>query len=93
MIRAEAGKCKTLTADDLLLLDSGGQYLDGTTDVTRTFHMGTPTDFQREMFTRVLKGNIALDSAVFPAGTPGVLLDSYARQYLWEVGKNYLHGK
>jgi Xaa-Pro aminopeptidase len=46
----------------MILLDSGGQYVDGTTDVTRTFHMGTPTDYQMEMFTRVLKGNIAIDS-------------------------------
>ena len=54
--------------------------------------MGSPSDYQREMFTRVLKGNIALDSKIFPTGTAGCLLDGLARQFLWEVGKNYLHG-
>ena len=64
----------------MILLDSGGQYLDGTTDVTRTFHTGSPSDHQKEMFTRVLKGNIGLDTQIFPTGTPGCFLDSFARE-------------
>jgi Xaa-Pro aminopeptidase len=81
-----------LSKNDMLLLDSGGQYLDGTTDATRTMHFGKPTKRQAEMFTRVLKGHIALDRTVFPAQTPGVLLDAFARQHLWQVGCNYNHG-
>ena len=69
----------------MMLIDSGGQYDCGTTDVTRTFHLGTPTAWQRECFTRVLKGNIGLDSAVFPEGTPGPALDAFARMALWQV--------
>lgn len=64
----------------MLLLDSGGQYSDGTTDATRTVHLGTPTAFQKECFTRVLQGHINLDSCVFPEGTPGCALDCLARQ-------------
>jgi len=60
--------------------------------VTRTFHTGTPTAYQKEMFTRVLKGHIGLDSRVFPAGTAGCFLDSYAREHLWAIGKDYIHG-
>eukprot|EP01038_Epipyxis_sp_PR26KG_P007198 gene7198-9823_t len=90
--RAAEGTCKVLTNNDMLLLDSGGQYHDGTTDVTRTIHTGTPSDYQKEMFTRVLKGHIAVDSRVFPSGTPGCLLDSYAREALWAIGKNFIHG-
>ena len=85
--RAVPESCKMLTKNDLLLLDSGGQYADGTTDVTRTVHMGEPTSYQKEMFTRVLKGHIGIDSRVFPQGTAGCLLDSYAREHLWAVGK------
>ena len=85
--RAAPESCKMLTKNDLLLLDSGGQYLDGTTDVTRTVHMGSPSEYQKEMFTRVLKGHIGIDSRVFPQGTAGCLLDSYAREHLWAVGK------
>ena len=69
----------------MMLLDSGGQYATGTTDVTRTFHLGTPTDWQRECFTRVLKGHIGLSSAVFPEGTPGPALDAFARAALWQA--------
>lgn len=90
--RAVIDMCKQLTKNDMLLLDSGGQYEDGTTDVTRTIHTGTPSALQRELFTRVLKGNIAIDSRVFPAGTPGCLLDAYAREHLWAVGKDFIHG-
>ncbi|XOV90481.1 MAG: aminopeptidase P family protein [Pseudomonadota bacterium] len=76
----------------LYLVDSGGQYLDGTTDITRTEAIGEPTSEQREMFTRVLKGHIALARAVFPKGTTGVQLDALARQFLWAVGRDYDHG-
>merc|ERR1719460_2714877 len=76
----------------MLLVDSGGQYDIGTTDVTRTMHLGQPTAWQRECFTRVLKGHIGLSSAVFPEGTPGPALDAFARAALWQVGLDYLHG-
>jgi len=83
---------RTLSTKELILLDSGGQYVDGTTDVTRTFHFGTPDEKQREYFTRVLQGHIALDTAVFPKGTIGHSLDPYARRKLWEYGLDYRHG-
>ena len=76
----------------MLLIDSGGQYLDGTTDITRTFCLGTPTQEQKTHYTLVLKGHIALSKAVFPKGTTGVQLDILARQYLWQRGLNYAHG-
>mmetsp|Transcript_16804 Transcript_16804/g.50883 ORF Transcript_16804/g.50883 Transcript_16804/m.50883 type:complete len:382 (+) Transcript_16804:1151-2296(+) len=76
----------------MLLLDSGGQYAEGTTDVTRTIHLGDPTPWEREMFTRVLKGNIGLDATQFPDGTPGMAIDAFARAALWQVGLDYLHG-
>jgi len=78
--------------DTMLLLDSGAQYLDGTTDVTRTIHLGDPTPLQREAFTRVLKGHIGVDSCTFPEGTPGFVLDVLARKSLWEAGMDYAHG-
>lgn len=78
--------------DSFYLLDSGGQYLDGTTDTTRTFHFGTPTAYEIEMYTRVLQGAIDLARAVFPDGTPDTRLDILARRPLLEVGLNYLHG-
>lgn len=77
--RATKSSEKLLTDSDMILIDSGAQYVDGTTDVTRTLHMGRPTREQKEMFTRVLKGHIALDSCVFPPGTPGPALDAFAR--------------
>jgi Xaa-Pro aminopeptidase len=83
---------KHLKAGTLYLLDSGGQYLDGTTDVTRTLALGTPTAEMRDRFTRVLKGHIALASIRFPEGTTGAELDVLARQYLWEIGMDYGHG-
>ncbi|GJD06961.1 Probable Xaa-Pro aminopeptidase P [Galdieria sulphuraria] len=83
---------RPLSTKELILLDSGGQYMDGTTDVTRTFHFGTPSEKQRECFTRVLQGHISLDTAIFPKGTLGCLLDSYARRKLWEYGLDYRHG-
>src|SRR3546814_13804545 len=76
----------------LYLVDSGGQYRDGTTDVTRTVAIGTPTDEMRQRFTLVLKGHIALALAQFPKGTRGSQLDVLARQYLWAAGLDYAHG-
>ncbi|KAK9805604.1 hypothetical protein WJX72_007339 [[Myrmecia] bisecta] len=90
--RAASGTCNPIDQDTLLLVDSGGQYDCGTTDVTRTFHLGTPTQHQKMCFTRVLQGHIALDQAVFPEGTPGLALDTLARVPLWTLGLNYRHG-
>jgi Xaa-Pro aminopeptidase len=77
---------------ELFLVDSGAQYEDGTTDVTRTVAMGTPTEEMRDRFTRVLKGHIAIARAVFPDGTNGAQLDSFARAYLWSAGLDFDHG-
>jgi Xaa-Pro aminopeptidase len=79
-------------ADGVLLFDSGGQYLQGTTDITRTVALGKVTERQKKDFTLVLKGLIALTCAVFPAGTKGCHLDILARKALWENGINYGHG-
>ena len=76
----------------LYLVDSGGQYADGTTDVTRVVPIGAPTQEMRDRFTRVLKGHIALATAIFPAGTTGSQLDSFARRPLWEAGLDFSHG-
>jgi Xaa-Pro aminopeptidase len=76
----------------LFLLDSGAQYRDGTTDITRTIAVGEPSREMRDRFTRVLKGHIAIARAVFPKGTSGAHLDSFARQSLWEAGLDYAHG-
>ncbi len=78
--------------DNLFLLDSGGQYLDGTTDVTRTVAVGTPSAEMKDRFTRVLKGHIALSRVRFPKGTTGSALDALARMSLWEGGFDYDHG-
>ena len=76
----------------LYLVDSGGQYLEGTTDITRTIALGEPTEQMRKDFTRVLKGTISLAKCKFPAGTRGSQLDILARKALWDCGLNYLHG-
>jgi Xaa-Pro aminopeptidase len=76
----------------LMVIDSGGQYADGTTDITRTVACGTPTRLQREHFTRVLKGHIAIATTPFPVGTRGAQLDILARRSLWQAGLNYMHG-
>jgi Xaa-Pro aminopeptidase len=81
-----------LELGQLYLVDSGGQYADGTTDLTRVLPIGTPTDEMRDRFTRVLKGHIALATAVFPAGTTGGQLDPFARAPLWQIGLDYAHG-
>ena len=76
----------------LYLVDSGGQYQDGTTDITRTVPIGEPTPEMRDRFTRVLQGHIAIATALFPKGTRGSQLDSFARRPLWEAGCDYAHG-
>jgi Xaa-Pro aminopeptidase len=83
---------RPIEMDSLYLVDSGGQYPDGTTDVTRTVAIGTPTAEMRDRFTRVLKGHIALGCAIFPEGTRGTQLDVLARQFLWAAGLDYAHG-
>jgi Xaa-Pro aminopeptidase len=77
---------------DLLLIDSGAQYEDGTTDVTRTIAIGAPTDEMRDRFTRVLRGHIAIARATFPDGATGAQLDTLARQFLWQAGIDFEHG-
>lgn len=81
-----------IKAEGLLLCDSGGQYYNGTTDITRTIAVGPVTQAQKESYTRVLKGHIAVDQAVFLDGTTGGEIDILARQYLWLNGQNYGHG-
>jgi Xaa-Pro aminopeptidase len=76
----------------LYLIDSGAQYLDGTTDITRVMPVGMVSGEMRDRFTRVLKGHIAIDTAVFPDGTPGAHIDGFARRPLWEAGLDYAHG-
>ncbi|MFT4518678.1 MAG: Xaa-Pro aminopeptidase [Halioglobus sp.] len=86
------GSPATLEMDTVYLLDSGGQYTDGTTDITRTVAIGDPGAEIRRLFTLVLKGHIALAQARFPAGTTGTQLDALARQFLWREGFDYDHG-
>ncbi|KAJ7977972.1 Xaa-Pro aminopeptidase [Quillaja saponaria] len=90
--KPEPESCSVLDANKLFLLDSGAQYVDGTTDITRTVHFGKPTAREKECFTRVLQGHIALDLAVFPENTPGFVLDAFARSSLWKIGLDYRHG-
>lgn len=86
------GEDAEIKDEGVLLVDSGGQYLDGTTDITRTFGLGKVTDEQRTRYTLVLKGHIALSRALFPTGTRGIQLDILARQHLWQQGLNFGHG-
>ncbi|XP_046581780.1 xaa-Pro aminopeptidase ApepP-like [Haliotis rubra] len=83
---------KQITTSDMFLLDSGGQYLDGTTDVTRTLHFGQPSDYEKECYTRVLMGHIDLALLKWPKGLYGREIDAIARAPLWEAGLRYLHG-
>lgn len=83
---------RKLELNSIYLIDSGGQYLDGTTDITRTVVVGEPTEEMRDRFTRVLQGHIAVATAIFPKGTRGTQLDSFARRPLWEAGLDYAHG-
>lgn len=90
--RATPATSKALEAGSLLLLDSGAQYPDGTTDITRTMAIGTPSPEHRDRYTRVLKGHLALGAARFPQGTTGSQLDVLARAPLWSAGLDYDHG-
>ncbi|XP_069469076.1 xaa-Pro aminopeptidase 2-like [Ambystoma mexicanum] len=83
---------RKLSMDKIYLVDSGGQYMEGTTDITRTVHWGTPTDFEKDTYTRVLIGNIALTTLVFPSGSSGINLESFARRALWQAGLDFGHG-
>lgn len=90
--RAMPDTCAEIKNEGMLLLDSGGQYLDGTTDITRTICFDKPSEEQRFIYTKVLKGHIELALAVFPEGTTGTQLDTLARTHLWQAGLNYGHG-
>jgi Xaa-Pro aminopeptidase len=83
---------RKINKDEIYLIDSGGQYPDGTTDVTRTMIVGKPTSEMKDRFTRVLKGHIALATVKFPEGTTGAALDAFARKPLWDAGLDYDHG-
>ena len=90
--RASEASNRTFEAGSLYLVDSGGQYPDGTTDVTRTIAIGEPSDAHRRYFTAVLKGHIAIATARFPQGTSGAAIDALARSALWKMGADYDHG-
>lgn len=83
---------RPIEMNSLYLVDSGGQYEDGTTDITRTLAIGEPTAEMRDRFTRVLQGHIGIATALFPKGTRGSQLDSFARRALWDAGVDYAHG-
>ncbi len=86
------GTPRAFGQDGMYLIDSGGQYLEGTTDITRTVKVGEVSDEMRQQFTRVLQGHIAIDRVRFPKGTSGIQLDVLARMPLWQAGYNYDHG-
>ena len=90
--RATPESVRTLNPGELYLIDSGAQYRDGTTDITRTVSTGNPTAEMRDRFTRVLKGHISIATVRFPAGASGAQIDSFARRPLWEAGLDYDHG-
>jgi len=90
--RVTTSSNRKINNNEIYLIDSGGQYPDGTTDVTRTMIVGTPTPEMKDRFTRVLKGHIALATMRFPEGTTGAALDAHARKFLWDVGCDYDHG-
>jgi Xaa-Pro aminopeptidase len=90
--RSEPETKRAFAGETIYLIDSGGQYPDGTTDITRTVALAAPTPEMRDRYTRVLKGHIALATARFPRGTRGGQLDILARQYLWGAGLDYAHG-
>jgi Xaa-Pro aminopeptidase len=90
--RASKESARPIGSDNLYLVDSGGQYLDGTTDITRVTVVGTPSAEMRRRYTQVLKGHLALAAAQFPAGTTGSQLDPFARQFLWRDGVDFDHG-
>ncbi|MDR6952239.1 Xaa-Pro aminopeptidase [Ancylobacter sp. 3268] len=90
--RVSEASNRRLNPGELFVIDSGAQYEDGTTDVTRTLPVGMPDDEMRDRYTRVLKGHIAVARAVFPQGTSGAQLDPFARQFLWAAGLDFDHG-
>lgn len=90
--RAQPETCKKLNASGLFLVDSGAHYIDGTTDTTRTVHLGIPSEKEKDLYTRVLLGHVDIASLIFPANTTGPAMDSMARKYLWEIGLNFMHG-
>ena len=90
--KPEKDTCSKIDPKAIYLCDSGAQYLDGTTDTTRTIHFGEPTGMEKKAYTLVLKGNIALERAIFPKGTSGFAIDCLARQFLWRYGLDYRHG-
>jgi Xaa-Pro aminopeptidase len=90
--RVKRGSNRRIGSNELFLIDSGAQYEDGTTDITRTVAIGTPTDEMRDRFTRVLKGHIAIATAIFPENTSGAQLDTLARLSLWQAGLDFDHG-
>lgn len=89
---ADEASNTTITKGNLLLIDSGANYLDGTTDITRTIAIGEPSADMRHDFTLVMKGHIAIATSIYPEGTRGAQLDALARMPLWKEGKSYLHG-
>lgn len=90
--KPEKGSCSIIDPSKVYLCDSGAQYLDGTTDTTRTLHFGSPTELEVKAYTIVLKGMIALELMKFPKGVSGFALDMSARQFLWAQGLDYRHG-
>ena len=90
--RAEDKSALTITDQSLLLLDSGGQYSSGTTDITRVFHLGSPTDQQKQHYTLVLQGHLALANTVFPSGTTGEHLNAIAHRPIWQAYCDFSHG-
>ena len=90
--RASTSSNRRLELNQLFLVDSGAQYEDGTTDITRTIIVGEPTAEMKDRFTRVLKGHIAISTVVFPKGTNGAQIDSFARRPLWDAGLDFDHG-
>ena len=90
--KPEKGACSVIHPKKVYLCDSGAQYLDGTTDTTRTLHFGEPTEMEKKAYTLVLKGHIALELVRFPKGTSGFAIDALARQFLWSEGLDYRHG-
>jgi len=90
--RPEPTTCAVIDKNQIYLCDSGGQYKDGTTDVTRTFHFGKPSEKEKQCYTGVLKGHIAFDSLTFPMNISGLQLDAFARSGLWALGLDYRHG-
>ncbi|MEZ4908255.1 MAG: aminopeptidase P family protein [Saprospiraceae bacterium] len=89
---ASENECSDITDNGMLLVDSGGQYLNGTTDITRTIYFGNPDDIEKSDYTAVLKGHLAVKKLIFPEGINGFQIDVFARQYLWDRGLNFYHG-